>query len=140
MVVCESCSCAMKKTSDFQSWCSSSYWCAFICRTSDPFSSILSFGHHRPPGAQDSSPACLVPDLACSDFSGSEIFRSDCLDLSSDPILFCHYFSSARIGHWVGSSLGSPFVWFPRLAQAAIQRFSFFCCSFLFPLRSLLLR
>jgi hypothetical protein len=48
--------------------------CAFICHRSDPFSSILSFGHHRPSGDQDSSPACLVPYLACSDFLGSEIF------------------------------------------------------------------
>jgi hypothetical protein len=137
VIICESCSVAMKKTSDFHSCCSSSFLvCAFIYLRSDPFSSILSFGHHRPSGAQDSSPACLVLDLACSDFSGSEIFRSDRLDLSSGLICFCHCFFRARIGLWVQSSLGSPFVWFPRLAQAMIPHFSFFCCSFLFPLRS----
>jgi hypothetical protein len=42
--------------------------CDFICHKSDPFYSILSFGQHRPSDAQVSSPACLVPDLACSDF------------------------------------------------------------------------
>jgi hypothetical protein len=114
--------------------------CAFICHRSDPFSSVLSFGHHRPSGAQDSSPACLVPDLACSDFLGSKIFHWDRLDLSSGPIFFCHCFSRARIGLWIRSLLGSPFVWFPRLTQATIPRFSFFYCNFLFPLRSLLLR
>jgi hypothetical protein len=49
---------------------------------------------------------CLVLDLACSDFLGSEIFRWDRLDLSSGPIFFCHYFSHARIVHWVRSSFG----------------------------------